>query len=322
MRRRDMVAVLFAAGLGPGAARAQPSRKTIGVLFPGVLNAAGLGEQRLTLIRQGLGPWAARADVVVREALGDAGKLRPYARELADRGPDVILAIGSAALRAAADATRTIPVVGLDLETDPIRAGMVASLNHPGGNVTGIFLDAPQIAGKGLQFLKDVVPKVSTVGLLYDAHTDDAQMRAAEAAGRDLGLRPVPLPIEAPQSVSAVISTATAAGVGALLIHSSPLFVDVARAIADAALAAKLPTVGFLQVNARAGALLAYGPDNFALLTQSGELVARILDGAAPATLPIQQPTRFQLIVNIGTARALGLELPASLLLVADEVIE
>src|SRR4051812_5053429 len=321
MRRRDMFAVLVAAGFGANAARAQ-SRKTIGILFPGVLNAAGLGAQRLALIRQGLGPWATKATIVVREGLGDAGKLGPYARELVDGGADVILAIGSAALHATVDTTRTIPVVGLDLETDPIRAGMVASLSHPGGNVTGIFLDAPQIAGKGLQFLRDVVPKVSTVGLLYDAHTDDAQMRAAEAAGRDLGLRPVPLPIEAPQSVGAVIAAATASGVGALLIYSSPLFVDVGRAIADAALAAKLPSVGFLQVNARAGALLAYGPDNFALLRQSGELVGRVLDGAAPATLPVQRPTRFQLIVNIGTARALGLELPPSLLLIADEVIE
>jgi putative tryptophan/tyrosine transport system substrate-binding protein len=235
----------------------------------------------------------------------------------------VILAAASASLRAAFEATRYLPIVALDLESDPVAAGMVASLSHPGGNVTGIFFDAPEIAGKWLQLLKDVVPHLASVGLLYDQHTDDAQVRAAERAASTLGLRSVRLPVNTPNDLVSVIGDgASKLKPDALLIHSSPVFVDQAKTISAAALRHKLPAIGLFPVNARTGALMAFGPDPLALWLHVGEIVGKVCAGVRPADLPIERPTRFKLIVNTSTARELGIPLSSSFLLIADEVAE
>ena len=199
---------------------------------------------------------------------------------------------------------------------------MAASFSRPGANVTGIFFDAPEIAGKWLQFLKGLAPELSNVGLLFDENTDDAQTRAAEDAAKSLRLGTVRLPVRTPEVIPDVLSRAAAAHVDGLLIHSSPIFVDQAGAISAAALKNKLPSIGLFPINARTGALLAYGPDNFALLPQAGMIVAKVLAGASPAELPIERPSRFKLVVNITTAQRLGLEIPPSFLLLADEIVE
>ena len=190
MRRREFMALLGGAAIAwPLAAPAQPAERTkrVGLLFPGVL-----GDHRLRLIRQGIDavPQERGTTVLVeaQSAEGDVERLRSFAEAFAQARVDAILAIGSASLHAAYAATRTVPIVALDLETDPIASGMVASLARPGGNVTGIFFDAPEVAGKWIELLKDVLPRLATVGLLFDTHTDQAQLEAGEQAARSLGL--------------------------------------------------------------------------------------------------------------------------------------
>jgi len=317
MRRRTFL-IGFCSGIWAPAAAEGPRAKQVGVLFPGQW-----GLERLELFKHAVAKsGSGNISVTVRDADGDPEQLYAFAREFERAAMDVILAIGSASLRAAFETTRSLPIVALDLETDPVRAGMVASLNRPGGNVTGVFFDAPQIAGKWLQLLLDVLPKLSGVGLLYDEHTDHAQMSAAEDAAPQLGLRTIRLPVNAPDDIPNVIRRPADSGVGALLIHSSPIFVDRAKAISAAALEQRLPAIGLFPINARTGALLAYGPDNFALLQDAGEIVAKVLAGSKPADLPIVRPSRFKLVVNLTTAKELGIRLSPSFLLLADEIVE
>jgi putative tryptophan/tyrosine transport system substrate-binding protein len=317
MRRRTLL-IAFCLGFRAPAGAQTGRAKQVGVLFPGEWGAERLELFMHALAKNGGG----NASIIVRNAEGDPNRLREFAREFARTEVDAILAIGSASLRAAFETTRSLPIVALDLETDPVKAGMVASLNRPGGNVTGVFFDAPQIAGKWLQLLRDVLPSINLVGLLYDEHTDHAQMSAAEEAAPTLGVRTVRLPVNAPDDIPRVIERAEESTVGALLIHSSPIFVDRAKVISTAALKQRLPSIGLFPINARTGALLAYGPDNFALLQDAGEIVAKVLAGSKPADLPIVRPSRFKLVVNLTTARELGIRLSPSFLLIADEIIE
>jgi putative ABC transport system substrate-binding protein len=308
---------LCVAACAPGSAQTG-RQKRVGVLFPGEW-----GAERLELFKHGVASGGQpNISVLVGDARGDPQKLRALVAEFLAQDVDLIFAIGSASVRAAFETTRSLPIIALDLETDPVKAGMVASLNRPGGNVTGVFFDAPQIAGKWLQLLREVVPDLRTVGLLYDEHTDDAQMRAAEEAARALHVLTVRLPVGRPEDIREVIRRGAATGLGALLIHSSPIFVDGAKAISAAALEQKLPAIGLFPINARTGALLGYGPDNFALLQDVGEMVAKVLAGARPADLPVERPSRFKLVVNLATARELGLRLSPSFLLLADEIVE
>jgi putative ABC transport system substrate-binding protein len=307
----------------PLAAPAQPAERTkrVGLLFPGVL-----GERRLSLIRQGIDAVPQERGITVqveaRSAEGDVERLKSFADAFARMPADVILALGSASLHAAYAATRTVPIVALDLETDPIASGMVASLARPGGNVTGIFFDAPEVAGKWVQLLKDVVPRLATVGLLFDAHTDQAQLEAGEQAARSLGLGTLRFGVAHPDDLPGALRQAAEARADAVLIHSSPIFVDNAKLIAELTLQHRLPSVALFPVSAKLGGLLSYGPDNFALLPQAGMIVGKVLRGAAPADFPIERPTRFSLVVNVRTANRLGLTIPPALLDVADEVIE
>jgi putative ABC transport system substrate-binding protein len=317
MRRREFVLGAVAGACTPAAAQSTRA-KQVGVLFPGQWGSERLELFKHALARSGGGS----ASVIVRDAEGDPKRLDDFAREFARAEVDAILAIGSASLRAAFEATRSLPVVALDLETDPVKAGMVASLNRPGGNVTGIFFDAPQIAGKWLQLLRDVLPSLSLVGLLYDEHTNHAQMSAAEEAAPRIAIRTTRLPVTAPDEVASMVRRGAESGIGALLIHSSPVFVDRAKAISAAALEHRLPAIGAFPINARTGTLLAYGPDNFALLGDAAEMVAKVLAGSNPADLPVMRPSRFNFVVNLRTARELGLRLSPSFLLLADEIIE
>jgi putative ABC transport system substrate-binding protein len=203
VRRRTFL-IGFCLGICAPAAAQTGRAKQVGVLFPGEW-----GSERLELFKHALAEsGGGDASIILRNAKGDPNQLRGFAREFARTEVDAILAIGSASLHAAFQATRSLPIVALDLETDPVNGGMAASLNRPGGNVTGVFFDAPQIAGKWLQLLKDVLPSINLVGLLYDEHTDHAQMSAAEEAAPTLGVRTVRLPVNAPDDLPRVIERA------------------------------------------------------------------------------------------------------------------
>jgi putative tryptophan/tyrosine transport system substrate-binding protein len=250
-------------------------------------------------------------------------RLRQLASELIHASADVIYAQNPYALRAAAAATTTIPIVGYDYETDPVAAGFAASLPHPGGNVTGVFLDQPDISAKQLQLLKEMVPQVSRVAVLWDDPLAGSQRAAVEDAGRRLGVTILSVVWRGPDTLADSIRAAKQDGAQGLVVLSTPRILDQYRPlVADAALKNRLPAIGLTANFAAEGLLIAYGPVQRDMYRIAAGLVAKILDGARPADLPIERPVRFALAVNLKTAKALGLTIPHSVLLRTDEVIQ
>jgi putative ABC transport system substrate-binding protein len=317
-----VVATIVSAFAASFAAEAQPAgqARRVGVLFPAVLDGS-----RMDAIRHGLNQVVGIAGSGIafepRSAEGDVGRLPALAAGLVQARVDVIVAIAPAAVRAAREATATIPIVALDLESDPVMNGFVTSLARPGGNVTGIFFDAPEAAGKWLQMLQEIVPG-KRVAILWDPNTGPAQVEAAESAGRSLNIATHRLEARQPGDIAAALRTAAESRAGAVLVLSSPIFGVEAPKIAALALQHKLPSITLFPVFARSGGLISYGPDNLELLRQAGTFVGRILSGTAPEALPVQRPIRLHLLVNLRTAKALDLTIPQSLLVRADEVIQ
>jgi ABC-type uncharacterized transport system substrate-binding protein len=252
-------------------------------------------------------------------------RLQELATQLVTTGSQVIYANGPNALRAARAATSIIPIVGLDYESDPVAAGYAASLARPGGNVTGVFLDQPEVNAKQLQLLRELVPGLTRVALLFDATVVSAQQReSVEGAARLLGVTVAPLVWRGPDTLAASLQSATQDGARGLIVLSSPnIFTERYRPlVADAALKRRLPAISLLSSFAHDGLLITYGPVQKDLLRSAANLVAKILDGAPPADLPIERPVRYALVVNTRTAKALGLTISQSVLARADEVIQ
>jgi putative tryptophan/tyrosine transport system substrate-binding protein len=320
MRRREFTALIGAAAAFPLVARAQQNRepRKVGILFPGVL-----GAERVRLFTEGLTsePGNEKTILVLRSAEGQNQLLGKYAGELATE-VDVILAVGSASLVAARQVSQTIPIVALDLESDPIATGAAQSLNRPGGNVTGIFFDAPEIAGKWIQIIREILPRIKKVALLYDSHLDQTQLKSGETTARNAGLETLRFGIDQPAEFRSAFQGAVDAQADAMLVHSSPIFVDQAAAIAELGREFRLPTIGLFPIYAKAGGLVSYGPNNFELFRQVGAIVAKILRGAKPSEFPIQRPVYLSFLINMHTAKLLQLTIPPSLPALADEVIE
>ncbi|MBR1148580.1 ABC transporter substrate-binding protein [Bradyrhizobium sp. AUGA SZCCT0431] len=320
MKRRTFISLLGGASLWPLTARAQQSSapRKVGVLFPGLL-----GPDRERLITEGLVRelGGEKVVLVVRSAEGNGQLLGKYAAELV-MDVDVILAVASDSLVAARQASKTIPIVALDLESDPVANGAAQSLNRPGGNVTGIFFDAPEIAGKWIQIIREMVPKTRTVALLYDTHLDQTQLKSGEETARKLGIGTLRLGVDQPSEFRSAFQRAVDAKVDAVLVHSSPIFVDQAAAIAGLGREFRLPTIGLFPIYAKVGGLVSYGPNNFELFKQAGGVAGKILRGAKSAEFPIQRPTHVSFLINLSTAKLLQLTVPASLSALADEVIE
>ena len=236
---------------------------------------------------------------------------------------DVILAANPHSLEAVIKATKTIPVVGVDLESDPVARGWVTSLARPGRNLTGFFLDIPEMSGKQLQFLKEVKPDLARVAVLGDPRVNETQFWAIQDAARGANLTLQSLPVKSPNDIQGVIAEAAHKRASALVALTSPLVNNSFRRIADAAVKHRLPAIClFVPGFAEAGGLLAYGPDFLDLFRRAGSYVAMILKGAKPGELPVQRPTKFELVINLKTAKAIGLTIPPSLLQRADQVIE
>jgi putative ABC transport system substrate-binding protein len=320
MKRRVFLSAFGGAALWSWSARAQlnSNPRKVGVLFPGVL-----GPDRERLISEGLlnELGGEKATLVVRSAEGNSELLAKYAAELV-ASVDIILAIASGSLVAAREASKTVPIVALDLESDPVANGAAQSLNRPGGNVTGIFFDAPEIAGKWIQIIRELIPQVRKVGLLYDTHLDQTQLKSGEQSAGKIGIETLRLGIDQPGEFRSAFQRAVDSKVDALLIHSSPIFVDQAAVIAGLGREFRLPTIGLFPVYARAGGLVSYGPNNFELFKQAGGVAGKILRGAKAAEFPIQRPIYLSFLINMSTARLLQLNVPASLSALADEVIE
>ena len=281
---------------------------------------------RLAAIREGLSKSDKSGDLaiemVVRLADGDLSRLPALAMELVDSRVDAILAAGPPAVQAARAATATVPIVALDLESDPVASSLIASLGRPGGNVTGVFLDFPDFSAKCLQLLIESVPALAAVGVLWDPTTGSLQLDAVQAAARGYGIRVVVLQARRVADIAEALYGFERSRLAGVLLLSSPLFAGNPQMVADLAMRRKIPTISLFPDIAREGGLLSYGPDIQDLYRQVGGMARKVVQGTKPAEMPVERPTRFVLVANVRTAELLGITLPPSILLRADEVIE
>ena len=235
---------------------------------------------------------------------------------------NVIFAGGPAALAAASNATTRIPVVGIDLESDPVAKGYVKSLARPSGNVTGIFLDIPELSGKLVGLLKEIVPRLSRIAIFGVPGLNAPQFAPAETAARAINIEAELMEVRVPDDFEGAMEAARMRHVEAGILLSSPLVFVFSRQIGELALAQRLPLISLFGAFPKNGGLLAYGPNLGAMFERCGNYVGKILQGAAPSDLPIRRPEKFDLVINLKTAAALGVTVPPLLLATADEVIE
>jgi len=324
MDRRRLVGALGAALLGgtPLVAGAQPiGRRRIGYLANGSPNVANT---QLEMFRRGLRDlgWIEGQNMSIeyRWARGDPERLPALVGELAQAQVDLIVVSGTAAIRAAKQATRTIPVVFVVL-SDPAASGLVSSLARPGGNMTGLSSQFEELITKQLQLLKEVVPDLSKVALLQRLDISPAVVTAAEAAGRSLGLETLTLGVASAAEFEAAFETARKERVGALQVLPSPYFATQRARLVELAAKYRLPAFYEFRSYVQEGGLMSYGPSIDDMWARSARYVDRILKGANPGDLPIEQAAKFELVINLKTAAALGLTVPRSLVRRADEVI-
>ncbi len=260
----------------------------------------------------------------MRFAAGRSERFPEQAAELVKLNVDVIVAAGSQATKAAMEATRTIPIVFIAV-SHPIEAGFVQSLARPGGNVTGVTNQLSDLADKTLQLAREVAPRLSHVGIVWTP-VDPGSVRGLEdAQGRypNLGIRVTSAPVRSPEDFEAAFEILSRERPDFLIVHPTPVVSQNRQRVAEFALRKRLPTItGYRAMVEDGSVMMSYGPDFADLFRQGGLYVNKILRGARTADLPVVQPTRFDLVINLKTAKVLGLTIPPSLLLRADQVIE
>ena len=261
--------------------------------------------------------------IEARFAEGSYDRLPDLAAELVRLKVDIILAYSTPATRAAQNATGAIPIV-MSGVVDPLRTGLVAGLGRPGRNVTGLSLMAPEVIGKQMQLLKELVPKVSRVAVLWNPSNPSnvPQLREAEVTAQTLGLRLQALEVRSPNDLDPAFAAMTREHAGAAITLADGVLIDNRTRIARLAEKARLPAVYGLREHTEVGGLIFYGADPADLNRRAALFIDKILKGAKPSDLPVEQPTKFELVINLKTARALGLTIPPSLLQRADQVIE
>jgi putative tryptophan/tyrosine transport system substrate-binding protein len=326
LRRRQFITLLSGAAVAwPLATRAQQTTRSrkVGVLHPGETTTANM---RVAAIREGLnGPDNQRdlsVEIIVRLADGDISRLPALATDLVNNRVEAVVAAAPAAVQAAAGATTSIPVIAIDLESDPVASGFVRSLSRPGGNVTGVFLDFPDFSAKCLQLLMESVPTLSGVGIVWDPSTGSLQLKAVEEAAQGFGITVQVFEARRAADIAEAFYALDRSRFQGFLLLSSPLIGGNPQLVADLAIRRNLPTISLFPEIARAGGLLGYGPDIQDLFRQVGAMARKVLQGAKVAELPAERPTRFHLVANLRTATLFGMTLPPSILLRADEVIE
>ena len=241
---------------------------------------------------------------------------------LAKAPTDILVMGGPPRIQAAMRATTTVPIVGIDLESDPVASGFVKTLARPGGNVSGIWMDVPEIAGKQIQFLREVLPTFTRLGVLWDDRINALQLDSAVTASRGLGIRVNPATLRAAAEIDTVMKRLLAERPQALLLMTSPVVFRVLARVGELCCENRLPSMSPFSSYPSAGGLMAYGPDFPSMLRQLGGYIDRVLRGARIGDMPVERPSKFTLAVNLKTAKALGLTLPQSLVLRADEVIQ
>jgi putative ABC transport system substrate-binding protein len=258
-----------------------------------------------------------------RWADGKNERLTGFAAELVNLKLDIIVTHGGEATRAVQQVTTTIPIV-IAAADDPLASGLVASLARPGGNITGLSILTPDLTGKRLELLKALLPGLTRVAVLWNPGNpiSEPELRKAEAAAAPLGLQLQSLGLRDPREFASAFSSMKRERADALFLLSDAMFFGRRKEIADLAASNRLPLVAHLREFADAGGLMTYGPNVLELHRRAATYVDKILKGAKPGDLPVEQPTKFDLVINLKTAKALGLTIPPSLLQRADEVIE
>ena len=327
MRRRDFITLLgSAAATWPLAARAQQRERMrrIGVLLAGTPTSfAGRANALVQGLRE-LG-YVEGKTVAFEWKWGEdqAERLPQLAEELVGLDVDAIVTGGTPAAKALKNATRTVPIV-MAIIGDPVAAGLVHSLARPGGNATGFSILAPDLSGKRLQLLKEILPGLSSVAVLSNIANPQSQieLKETQAAAKMLNIDLHSIPISAEISLESAFETIKQASAQAVIVLTDAILYSQRNKIAALAGANRLPGMYFFREFVQAGGLMSYAPSDRDLFRRAATYVDKILKGANPVDLPIEQPTKFELVINLKTANALGLTVPATLLAIADEVIE
>jgi putative ABC transport system substrate-binding protein len=326
LRRREFITLLCGAGAAwPLAARAQQPAKlpTIGFLGP---NTPSLDSRRVGAFVQRLRElgWIEGRNVAIeyRWAEGRTQRLAEFAAEFVRLKVDVIVTSGTPPVVAAKQATSVIPIVFAAVG-DPVGTGLVTSLARPGGNVTGLSIQATDLAGKRLELLREVVPGLRRLAIMANAGAPPAVLEMAEiqTTGRALGLEVVASEIRRPEDIAPAFESFKGRA-EALYVCNDPLVTTNRIRINTLASGMGLPTMYNVREFVEAGGLMSYGPNFLDLYRRAADFVDKILRGAKPADIPVEQPTKFDLVINLTTAKALGLKIPEAFLLRADEVIE
>ena len=321
--RRILIGLLLWLAVAPSDATGQPANKSarLGVL----LFSNPDGEANLPAFRQGMRDLGyvegKNLTTVYRGAQGKPERLPELAAELAALRPDVIFALGGDVAPFARTATTTIPVV-VAVSVDPVPAGLVPNLARPGGNVTGVTFVSSDLAAKRLQLLKEAAPRISRVAVLWNPNHVDPEYAETQTAGRRLGIQVQSLEIRRLDDLDGAFRAADAGRAEALIVVSSRLTTFARPHILEMASRQRLPVVAGWGPWAEDGALMSYGPDLNVIVRRAATHVDRILKGANPGSLAVEQPTKFDLIINLRTAAALGLTIPPSLRVQAAQLIE
>jgi putative tryptophan/tyrosine transport system substrate-binding protein len=324
-RRRFLLTALAGAIAAPLAAGAQQVGKVYRVGF--LWDSPAVWPHALEAFRRGLRDlgWIEGQNIVIefRWAEGRFDRLPSMVDDLIRLKVDLMVAPTSIYTDAAKRATATIPIVFVS-HADPVSTGHVASLARPGSNATGTTIIMSETMVKSLELLKATIPKLARVAVIWDPATPSHRpaLDAVEAGGRVLGLRLHPLAVRSATEFDSAFSAIVRERAGAVLVLSTPLFMGGARRLAELAMMHKLPTMFGPKEHVEAGGLLSYSPERADLYRRAASYVDKILKGAKPAEMPVEQATKFELVINLKTAKALGLTIPPSLLLRADQIIE
>jgi len=324
-KRREFVTLLGVATAWPLAARAQQARRTpkIGFLSPAMAGFTPNSAAFLNALRE-LG-WIERQNIAIerRYAENRLERLPGLAAELVQLNVDVIVATGTLGPLAAMRATSAIPIV-MTAAGDPLASGLVSSLAHPGGNVTGLSLMVPDIAGKRLELLREILPRLARVAVLWNAANPYPAIvfKETQAAGQRLSIEIQSLEVRSPDDFNDAFEKVRWQRPDALIEVEDPLTNSLHKRIVEFVAAEHLPSLHGVGQEVEAGGLISYGASIPDLFHRAAGYVDKILRGARPADLPVEQPTKFELVINVKTANTLGLEVPPTLLARADEVIE
>jgi ABC-type uncharacterized transport system substrate-binding protein len=323
MRRRDFVALMISAAMSfPRLALAQKKPLRIGWLVFGGASLGPVDQSLKDALSQGGFVDGSNVQIIFRYANGNLTRLPELAEELVAQKPDLLLAVGGDIVKALFDASKgTIPVVG-GVSDSPVRAGLAMSLANPGRNFTGVTFLTDQMAAKRMELLNEIAPDTKRVAVILNPQHLDDELTFARKAAQSLGIEITTHPITGTSELDAAFRASSANGANSLFVVASRLTNFVAPRIAQYGLEQRIPVIAAWREFATSGALLSYGPDRIFEAKRVAGYVQKVVSGTRPADLPIEQPVKFELVVNLKTARSIGLPISRDFLLRADDLIE